>query len=126
MDERAYRLANFDLTEAGFKAFAKSRAGDKGEELAAMYRRDDPVATPFVLQGHKVAAGLAVVSAVVAEFVAGSGKVQGLAWRIMDASFKLQTARMFAALVVLGALGAALYALMDLAERGALRWWRGR
>ena len=52
MDERAYRLANFDLNEAGFKAFAKSRAGDKGEELAAMYRRDDPVATPFVLQAR--------------------------------------------------------------------------
>jgi NitT/TauT family transport system permease protein len=85
-----------------------------------------PSATPFVLQGHKVAAGLAVVGAVVAEFVAGSGKVQGLAWRIMDASFKLQTARMFAALVVLGAMGAALYALMDVAERAALRWWRGR
>lgn len=52
MDERAYRLSNFQLDEAGFKAFAKSRAGDKGEELAAMYRRDDPVATPFVLQAR--------------------------------------------------------------------------
>ena len=85
-----------------------------------------PSATPFVLQGHKVAAGLAVVGAVVAEFVAGSGKVQGLAWRIMDASFKLQTARMFAALFALGAMGAALYALLDLAERAGLKWWRGR
>lgn len=94
--------------------------------LQRLTRLRIPSATPFVLQGHKVAAGLAVVGAVVAEFVAGSGKVQGLAWRIMDASFKLQTARMFAALVVLGAMGAALYALMDLAERGALRWWRGR
>jgi para-nitrobenzyl esterase len=52
MDERAYRLSNFDLNEAGFKAFAKSRAPDKGDELAAMYRRDDSVATPFVLQAR--------------------------------------------------------------------------
>jgi len=85
-----------------------------------------PSAVPYLLQGHKVAAGLAIVGAVVSEFVAGSGKVQGLAWRIFDASFKLQTARMIAALVVLGVMGAALYALLDRAERAGLRWWRGR
>lgn len=85
-----------------------------------------PSAVPYLLQGHKVAAGLAIVGAVVSEFVAGSGKVQGLAWRIFDASFKLQTARMIAALVVLGAMGAALYALLDVLERAGLKWWRGR
>lgn len=85
-----------------------------------------PSAVPYLLQGHKVAAGLAIVGAVVSEFVAGSGKVQGLAWRIFDASFKLQTARMIAALVVLGAMGAALYAILDSAERAGLKWWRGR
>ena len=85
-----------------------------------------PSAVPYLLQGHKVAAGLAIVGAVVSEFVAGSGKVQGLAWRIFDASFKLQTARMIAALVVLGAMGAALYALLEAAERAGLKWWRGR
>ncbi|HEY8571656.1 ABC transporter permease [Phenylobacterium sp.] len=94
--------------------------------LQRLFRLQVPSAVPFVLQGHKVAAGLAIVGAVVAEFVAGSGKVQGLAWRIMDASFKLQTARMFAALVVLGVMGAVLYALLDVAERAGLRWWRGR
>jgi NitT/TauT family transport system permease protein len=85
-----------------------------------------PSAAPFLLEGHKVAAGLAIVGAVVAEFVAGSGKVQGLAWRILDASFRLQTAKMFAALFVLGAMGVALYALLEALERVALRWWRGR
>lgn len=94
--------------------------------LQRLFRLQAPSAVPFVLQGHKVAAGLAIVGAVVAEFVAGSGKVQGLAWRIMDASFKLQTARMFAALVALGLMGAALYALLDAAERAGLKWWRGR
>jgi NitT/TauT family transport system permease protein len=85
-----------------------------------------PSAIPFLLQGHKVAAGLAIVGAVVAEFVAGSGKVQGLAWRIFDASFKLETARMIAALLALGAMGAVLYAILETAEKAALRWWRGR
>jgi NitT/TauT family transport system permease protein len=85
-----------------------------------------PSAVPFLLEGHKVAAGLAVVGAVVAEFVAGSGKVQGLAWRILDAGNRLQTARMFAALFVLGLMGAVLYALLQAAERAGLRWWRGR
>lgn len=85
-----------------------------------------PSAVPFLLEGHKVAAGLAVIGAVVAEFVAGSGGAQGLAWRILEAGNRLQTAKMFAALVVLGVLGAALHAILDAAERAGLRWWRGR
>ncbi|MET0271666.1 MAG: ABC transporter permease [Phenylobacterium sp.] len=85
-----------------------------------------PSAVPFLLEGHKVAAGLAVIGAVVAEFVAGSGGAQGLAWRILEASNRLQTARMFAALVVLGLLGAVLHALLEYAEKAGLRWWRGR
>lgn len=85
-----------------------------------------PSAVPFLLEGHKVAAGLAIVGAVVAEFVSGSGKAQGLAWKILDAGNRLQTAKMFAALLVLGAMGVALYALLARAERWGLRWWRGR
>ena len=94
--------------------------------LQRLARLRAPSAVPFILEGHKVAAGLAIVGAVVAEFVAGSGKVQGLAWRILDAGYRLQTARMFAALFVLGAMGAVLYAALQAAERAGLRWWRGR
>ena len=85
-----------------------------------------PSAVPFLLEGHKVAAGLAVIGAVVAEFVAGSGGAQGLAWRILEAGNRLQTAKMFAALAVLGLMGAALHGLFSLAERWALKRWRGR
>ncbi|WP_374471380.1 ABC transporter permease [Phenylobacterium sp.] len=85
-----------------------------------------PSAVPYLLEGHKVAAGLAVIGAVVAEFVAGSGGAQGLAWRILEAGNRLQTARMFAALVVLGLMGAALHAGLEAAERSGLKWWRGR
>jgi NitT/TauT family transport system permease protein len=85
-----------------------------------------PSAVPFLLEGHKVAAGLAVIGAVVAEFVAGSGGAQGLAWRILEAGNRLQTARMFAALVALGLLGAALNGALQALERAGLRWWKGR
>jgi NitT/TauT family transport system permease protein len=85
-----------------------------------------PAAVPFLLEGHKVGAGLALIGAVVAEFGAGSGKVQGLAWQMLDAGNKLQTARMIAALVVLGAMGVALHALLEAIERAGLKWWRGR
>ena len=85
-----------------------------------------PSAIPFLLEGHKVGAGLAVIGAVVAEFGAGSGGVRGLAWRILDAGNKLQTARMIAALVVLGVMGVVLHALLDRLERFGIAWWRGR
>lgn len=85
-----------------------------------------PSAVPFLLEGHKVGAGLAIIGAVVAEFGAGSGGVRGLAWQILDAGNKLQTARMIAALVVLGLMGVALHALLDRAERAGLTRWRGR
>ena len=85
-----------------------------------------PSAVPYLLEGHKVAAGLAVIGAVVAEFVAGSGAAQGLAWRILEAGNRLQTDRMFAALAALGLLGAVLHAVLEALEKAGLRWWRGR
>lgn len=94
--------------------------------LQRLFRLRLPAAVPFVLEGHKVAAALAVVGAVVAEFVAGSGSSQGLAWRILEASHTLQTAKMFAALLVLAVMGVGLYALLQSAERLILRRWRGR
>jgi NitT/TauT family transport system permease protein len=91
-----------------------------------LWRLRLPSAVPALLEGFKVAAGLAVVGAVVAEFVAGSGGNQGLAWRILEASNRLQTARVFAALTVLAVLGVALHGLLSVAERRVLAWWRGR
>jgi len=85
-----------------------------------------PSAVPFLLEGHKVAVGLALVGAVVAEFSAGEGGSQGLAWRILESSRHLQTAKMMAALLVLALMGAALHVLFSTLERRALRWWRGR
>jgi NitT/TauT family transport system permease protein len=91
-----------------------------------LWRLRLPSAVPALLEGHKVAAGLAVIGAVVAEFVAGSGGAQGLAWRILEASNRLQTAKVFAALAALAALGVALHAGLAAVERRLLRWWSGR
>jgi NitT/TauT family transport system permease protein len=85
-----------------------------------------PAAVPFMLEGLKVAAGLSVIGAVVAEFVAGTGAAQGLAWRILESGARLRTAEMFAALFALGIMGAALHAALGAAERRLLTIWRGR
>lgn len=102
----------FDLYQAG--------------QIQRVLRLRLPSAVPFLLEGHKVGAGLAIIGAVVAEFAAGSGGIRGLAWRILDAGNKLQTARMLAALVVLGLMGVVLHAALDRLERYGLKWWRGR
>ncbi len=94
--------------------------------LQRLLRLRLPSAVPYLLEGHKVAAGLALIGAVVAEFVAGSGGAQGLAWRILEASHRMQTANMFAAVVILGLMGAMLNSLLQALEHAGLRWWRGR
>jgi NitT/TauT family transport system permease protein len=91
-----------------------------------LFRLRLPSAAPFVIEGHKVAAGLAIIGAVVAEFVAGSGGAQGLAWRILEAGNRLQTAKMFAAIIALALMAAGIHFLFQWLERRALVWWRGR
>jgi NitT/TauT family transport system permease protein len=94
--------------------------------LQRLVRLRLPAATPFMLEGHKVAAGLAIVGAVVAEFVAGSGSAQGLAWRILEAANRLQIAKEFAAVFALGLMGMVLHGLLQVGEREILSRWRGR
>lgn len=87
--------------------------------LQRLLRLRLPAALPFVLEGLRVAAGLAVIGAVVAEFVSGSGATQGLAWRLLESGNRLRTADMLAALVCLMAMGLALNALVGALERRA-------
>lgn len=81
-----------------------------------------PAALPFILEGLRVAAGLSVIGAVVAEFVSGSGATQGLAWRLLEAGNRLRTADMLAALACLMFMGLALNAVVAALERAARRW----
>lgn len=87
--------------------------------LQRLLRLRIPSAAPFALEGLRVAAGLSVIGAVVAEFVSGSGASQGLAWRLLEAGNRLRTADMLAALVWLMAMGLALNAVVGWAERRA-------
>ena len=94
--------------------------------LQRLARLKLPSALPFIVEGCKVAAGLSIIGAVVAEFVAGSGGEQGLAWRILEAGNRLETAKMFAAILALALMAAAVHVLFQWLERWALVWWRGR
>lgn len=81
-----------------------------------------PAALPNFLTGLRISGTLALVGAVVAEFVAGSGGfASGLAYRIIEASYRLEIPRMFAALVLLGVSGIVIYAGLGLLERVLLR-----
>ncbi len=82
-----------------------------------------PSSLPFFLGGLKIAGGLALIGAVVAEFVAGAaGKDTGLASRVLEASFRTEIPRMFAALVLISLCGISIY----LAFNGLSRWLLGR
>lgn len=85
--------------------------------LQRLIRLRVPAALPFMLEGLRVASGLAVIGAVVAEFVSGSGATQGLAWRLLEAGNRLRTADMLAALALLMVMGLTLNVLVSALER---------
>lgn len=82
-----------------------------------------PSALPYILAGMKISGGLALIGAVVAEFVAGSGTGTGLAWRIVEAGYRLDIPRMFAALFLLSVLGISIFFGLTWVEHRLLRRW---
>lgn len=83
-----------------------------------------PTAMPYFLGGLKISGGLALIGAIVAEFVAGTGgSASGLAYRILEAGYQLQIPRMFAALVLVSVTGIAIFLAMTLISHLALRHW---
>jgi NitT/TauT family transport system permease protein len=83
-----------------------------------------PAALPYFLAGLKISGGLALIGAVVAEFVAGSGgNASGLAYRILESSYQLKIPRMFAALILISASGIAIFFATSSIAHLALRRW---
>jgi len=83
-----------------------------------------PSALPYFLAGLRIAGGLALIGAVVAEFAAGAaGRETGLASRILEASFRTEIPRMFAALALVSLVGIAIFAVFDALARRLLRRW---
>jgi NitT/TauT family transport system permease protein len=83
-----------------------------------------PTALPYILAGLRIAGGLSLIGAVVAEIAAGTaGAGSGLAYRIAESGYRLNIPRMFAALFLLSLAGIVIYALLALISHLALRRW---
>ena len=83
-----------------------------------------PSALPYFLGGLRISGGLALIGAVVAEFVAGTGgSKSGIAYQILIASYNLQIPRMFAALLLVTGLGIAIFATLSFISNALLKDW---
>jgi NitT/TauT family transport system permease protein len=109
------KSADFNLIDLA-RLYGASRA-------QILWRIRLPTALPYLLSGMKTAGGLALIGAVVAEFVAGSGTATGLAWRIVESGNRLEIATLFAALALLAMTGVLIFAALSLLEWWLLRRW---
>jgi NitT/TauT family transport system permease protein len=92
--------------------------------LQTLLRLRIPSALPYFFGGLRISSGLALIGAVVAEFVAGTGGTgTGLAYQILQAGYQLNIPRMFAALLLITVTGVALFALMSVLASWALGGW---
>ncbi|WP_274628463.1 ABC transporter permease [Arvimicrobium flavum] len=83
-----------------------------------------PAAMPYFLGGLKIAGGLSLIGAVVAEFVAGSsGQSSGLASRIIEAGYRLNAPRLFAALILISFTGIVIFLVLSYVSHLVLRSW---
>lgn len=83
-----------------------------------------PAALPYFMTGLRIGGGLALIAAVVAEFAAGSaGAGSGLAFRLLEAQYRMNIPRLFAALILLSVLGVAIFALTSFISWLTLHRW---
>ncbi|MEM1315653.1 MAG: ABC transporter permease [Pseudomonadota bacterium] len=83
-----------------------------------------PSALPYFLGGLRIAGGLSLIGAVVAEFAAGTGgRASGLAFRILEAGYRLNIPRMFAALLLIALTGVLIFAILSWVSHALLHKW---
>jgi NitT/TauT family transport system permease protein len=83
-----------------------------------------PAAMPYFLGGLRIAGGLSLIGAIVAEFAAGTaGTGSGLAYRILEAGYRLNIPRMFAALILISLTGIVIFLAFTLLQHLVLRRW---
>ena len=83
-----------------------------------------PAALPYFLGGLRIAGGLALIGAIVAEFVAGTGGIgSGLAFTILEAGYRLNITRMFAALILIAVTGVIIFTVLSVISHLLLRNW---
>jgi NitT/TauT family transport system permease protein len=96
----------------------------RATRLQTLLRLRIPSALPWFFGGLRISSGLALIGAVVAEFVAGTGgSGSGLAYQILLSGYQLDIPRMFAALLLISLAGVALFTLMSALARAALGSW---
>ena len=96
----------------------------KASRWQTLWQLKLPAALPQMLAGLRIAGGLALIGAVVAEIAAGSaGAGSGLAYRIAESGYRLNIPRMFAALLLLSLAGVAIFFALSLLSYLALRRW---
>ncbi|HEY1329127.1 MAG TPA: ABC transporter permease [Casimicrobiaceae bacterium] len=89
-----------------------------------LWRLRVPSALPYFFGGLRIASGLALIGAVVAEFVAGTGgQGAGLAYQILLAGIQLNIPRLFAALFLIALCGVGLFTAVVALSRAALARW---
>lgn len=96
----------------------------RASRLQVLLRLRVPTALPYFFGALRIACGLALIGAVVAEFVAGTGGSNtGLAYQILQSGYQLNIPRLFAALALISFIGIALFALMSLLSKIAIGRW---
>jgi NitT/TauT family transport system permease protein len=96
----------------------------RATRLQTLWRLRIPSALPYFFGGLRISSGLALIGAVVAEFVAGTGGTgTGLAYQILQSGYQLDIPRMFAALLLITATGVGLFAAMSTLSAWALGGW---
>lgn len=117
-------LELFDLYGATKPAWAPPRLGRFLSRVKALWYLRRPAALPYFLGGLKIAGGLALIGAVVAEIAAGSaGAGSGLAYRILESQFRLNIPRLFAALALLSLTGVLIFLALSAFSHLLLRRW---
>jgi NitT/TauT family transport system permease protein len=97
---------------------------NKASRWQTLIRLRIPSAAPYFFGGLRISSGLALIGAVVAEFVAGTGGTSaGLAYQILQAGFQLNIPRLFAALGLITVTGVLLFLLMVWLSKLALGGW---
>ena len=97
---------------------------NKATRMQTLLRLRIPSALPYFFGGLRISSGLALIGAVVAEFVAGTGgNAAGLAYQILQAGFQINIPRLFAALFLITVTGVLLFLLMVVLSRLALGNW---
>lgn len=117
-------LELFDLYGATKPKWAPPALGRFLSRVKALWYLRRPAALPYFLAGLKIAGGLALIGAVVAEIAAGSaGAGSGLAYRILESQFRLNIPRLFAALALLSVTGVVIFLAMSGLSHLLLRRW---